>query len=62
MDTQIEIKIRYFSDKIERLCYIGGKSDWVDLRAAKEIRMAERGRRMALLSGRYRPACKKCMA
>ena len=40
MDTQIEIKIRYFSDKIERLCYIGGKSDWVDLRAAKEIRMA----------------------
>ena len=40
MDTQTEIKIRYFSDKIERLCYIGGKSDWIDLRAAKEIRMA----------------------
>lgn len=32
------IKIRYFSDKIEKLTYIGsGKSDWIDLRAAEEV-------------------------
>ena len=35
----MEIKIKYFSDKIERLCYIGGKSDWIDLRAAEEVAM-----------------------
>ena len=31
------IKIKYFSDKIERLAYIGGKSDWIDLRAAEDV-------------------------
>ena len=31
------IKIKYFSEEIERLAYIAGKSDWIDLRAAKEI-------------------------
>ena len=29
-----KIKIKYLSDKIERLRYIDGKSDWIDLRAA----------------------------
>ena len=32
-----EIHIKYFSDIIEKLQYIGGKSDWIDLRAAEEI-------------------------
>ena len=31
------IKIKYFSDKIEKLAYIGGKSDWIDLRAAEDV-------------------------
>ena len=31
------IQIRYLSDKIEKLCYIDGKSDWIDLRAAVEV-------------------------
>lgn len=31
------IKIKYFTDKIEKLCYIDGKSDWIDLRAAEDI-------------------------
>lgn len=31
------IKIKYFTDKIDRLTYIDGKSDWIDLRAAEEI-------------------------
>lgn len=31
------IKIKYFSDKIEKLAYIGGKSDWIDLRAAADV-------------------------
>ena len=33
------IKIKYFNDEIERLRYIDGKSDWIDLRAAQEISM-----------------------
>lgn len=32
-----KIRIKYFTDKIERLRYIGGKSDWIDLRAAEDI-------------------------
>ncbi len=38
METE-RIQVRYLSDRIERLAYIGGKSDWVDLRAAEEVRM-----------------------
>lgn len=33
------IKIKYFTDKLERLAYIDGKSDWIDLRAAEDIDM-----------------------
>ena len=32
-----KIKIKYFSDKIEKLRYIEGKSDWIDLRSAEDI-------------------------
>lgn len=32
-----QIKIKYFTDKIEKLTYIGGKSDWIDLRAAEDV-------------------------
>lgn len=31
------IKIKYFTDKIEKLTYIDGKSDWIDLRAAENV-------------------------
>ncbi len=31
------IQIKYHSDEIERLRYIDGKSDWIDLRAAENI-------------------------
>ena len=31
------IKIKYFTDKIEKLAYIDGKSDWIDLRAAEKV-------------------------
>lgn len=31
------IKIKYFTDKIEPLTYIDGKSDWIDLRAAADV-------------------------
>ena len=31
------IRIKYFTDQIEKLTYIAGKSDWIDLRAAQEI-------------------------
>lgn len=33
------IRIKYLTDKIERLTYIDGKSDWIDLRAAQEVVM-----------------------
>ena len=33
------IQIRYLSDKIEKLCYIDGKSDWIDLRAAETVEL-----------------------
>lgn len=31
------IRIKYLSDQIEKLTYIENKSDWIDLRAAREI-------------------------
>lgn len=31
------IRIKYFTDKIEKLTYIDGKSDWIDLRAADDL-------------------------
>lgn len=31
------IKIKYFSNEIEKLDYIDGKSDWIDLRASEEV-------------------------
>ncbi|MCI8559459.1 MAG: dUTP diphosphatase [Lachnospiraceae bacterium] len=33
------IQVKYFTDKIEKLTYIGGKSDWIDLRAAKDVQL-----------------------
>ena len=32
-----EIKVKYFSDDPEELCYVAGKSDWIDLSAAREV-------------------------
>lgn len=31
------IRIKYFTDKIDRLTYIEDKSDWIDLRAAEQV-------------------------
>ena len=33
------IKIKYFNDQLERLCYIEGKSDWIDLRASEDVEL-----------------------
>lgn len=35
------IRIKYFTDKIEKLRYIDGKSDWIDLRAAEDVVLKE---------------------
>ena len=32
-----KITIRYTDEKLERLKYIDGKSDWIDLRAAEDV-------------------------
>ena len=34
-----KIRIRYLSDKIQKLRYIDGKSDWIDLRAAETVEL-----------------------
>lgn len=34
-----QIKIKYFTDAIEQLRYIDGKSDWIDLRCAETVQM-----------------------
>ena len=33
----VNIKIKYFDDEIEKLKYIDGKSDWIDLRASEDV-------------------------
>lgn len=33
------IRILYHSDKIDKLCYVDGKSDWIDLRSAEEVHL-----------------------
>lgn len=33
----MKVKVKYFTDKIEKLRYIDGKSDWIDLRAAEDV-------------------------
>ncbi len=35
------IRIKYFSDQIEKLTYIDGKSDWIDLRAALDVKLSK---------------------
>lgn len=35
----MEIKIKYFTDEIDKLCYIDGKSDWIDLRSAETVEL-----------------------
>ena len=41
----VEIKVKYFTEDIDRLCYVGGKSDWIDLHAAEDV---------TLVAGEYR--------
>lgn len=38
-----QIRIKYFTDAIERLTYIDGKSDWIDLRASEEVTLKAGG-------------------
>ncbi len=35
----MKIRIKYFTDKIDRLEYIDGKSDWIDLRASETVEL-----------------------
>lgn len=37
--TEEKVKVKYLSSEIEKLKYIDGKSDWVDLRAAENVVM-----------------------
>lgn len=39
MSNTETIKILYHTDKIEKLTYIDGKSDWIDLRAAERYEL-----------------------
>ena len=53
-----ELKIKYFTDEIDELCYVDGKSDWIDLHTAEEVslkagefRLIRRGVAIALPEG-----------
>ena len=53
-----EIKIKYYTDAIDPLCYVDGKSDWIDLQAAEtmtlragEFRLIPLGVAIALPAG-----------
>jgi len=35
----MNIKIKYLTNKIDKLEYIAGKSDWIDLRAAEDVEL-----------------------
>jgi len=35
----VMIKIKYFTDKIDKIKYIGRKSDWIDLRASETVKL-----------------------
>lgn len=35
----MEIKVKYFVDDIDPLCYVDEKSDWIDLHAAETVTM-----------------------
>lgn len=37
--SKLSVKVKYFSDKIEKLRYIDGKSDWIDLRASERVEL-----------------------
>ncbi len=34
-----KIRIKYFTEDIDRLAYIDGKSDWIDLRASETVEL-----------------------
>ncbi len=34
-----KIRIKYFDPELEKLAYIGGKSDWIDLRASETMEL-----------------------
>ena len=36
-EERVTLHIRYLSNKIEKLRYIDGRSDWIDLRAAEDM-------------------------
>ena len=33
----LELKVKYFTEGLDPLCYVEGKSDWIDLRAAEDV-------------------------
>jgi dUTP pyrophosphatase len=39
MTDMEEIQIKYYTDDIDELCYVDGKSDWIDLHAAETVHL-----------------------
>lgn len=35
----MEIKVKYFTEDLEPLCYVDGKSDWIDLRTSEAVEL-----------------------
>jgi possible dUTP diphosphatase len=41
MQVEAKLKIKYHVKELEKLCYIDGKSDWIDLRVAENVSMKQ---------------------
>lgn len=35
----MEIKVKYFTEDLEPLCYVDGKSDWIDLHTSEAVEL-----------------------
>ena len=41
MQVEAKLKIKYHVKELEKLRYIDGKSDWIDLRVAENVSMKQ---------------------
>lgn len=37
---KVQLRVKYLSEDMPRLCYVDGKSDWIDLRCAEDTDMS----------------------
>ena len=38
-EKNVQLRVKYLKSDMEPLCYVDGKSDWIDLRIAETVQM-----------------------